>query len=256
MLLRDTWLIFHRGMVLSLRNPAWIGIGLMQPMLYLFFFGPLLERITESTPGFPPGTAWQILTPALIIQIALFGSSFVGFALLADLRTGVVERLRVTPASRMALLLGRVLRDAAQAVVQAVVILVLAYFVFDLRASAGAIALTLVIVGLMAVTLASCSYALALRLKDEDAFPAVLNTVLMPVLMLSGIFIPITQGLAPAWLYELSRWNPFTHVVDIERASFRGDFTVDALLTGSLVLFAMTVLALLWGMRTFQRENA
>ncbi|HVK20764.1 MAG TPA: ABC transporter permease [Actinokineospora sp.] len=253
---RDVWLIFRRDMVLALRNPAWIMIGLMQPVLYLFFFGPLLESITENTPGFPPGTAWQILTPALIIQIALFGSSFVGFALLAELRTGVVERLRVTPVSRMALLMGRVLRDALQTVVQAILIIVLAFLVFDLKASFGAIVLTLVIVGLMSVTLSSCSYALALRIKDENAFPAILNTVLMPILLLSGIFIPITQGLAPDWLYNVSRWNPFTHVVDAERASFRGDFTTDALLTGSLVLVGMTVLGVFWGVRTFQRENA
>ncbi|MGQ0840742.1 ABC transporter permease [Actinokineospora sp.] len=255
-MLRDTWLIFRRDMTLSLRNPAWIVIGLMQPVLYLFFFGPLLENITANTPGFPPGTAWQILTPALIVQMALFGSSFVGFALLAELRTGVVERLRVTPVSRTALLLGRVLRDAVQAVVQALIIILLAFLLFDLSASVGAIALSLVIVAMLAITLSSCSYALALRLKNEEAFPAILNTVLMPVLLLSGIFLPITQGLAPDWLYAISRWNPFTHVVDAERASFRGDFSTDALLTGALVLLAMTALAFYWGRRTFQRENA
>jgi len=254
--LRDTYLIFRRDMTLSLRNPAWIAIGLMQPMLYLFFFGPLLESITSNTPGFPPGTAWQILTPALIIQTALFGSSFVGFGLLAELRTGVVERLRVTPVSRLALLLGRVLKDALQSIAQSLVIIVLAFLVFDLKASAGAIALTLVIVAMLSITLSSCSYALALRPKNEEAFPAILNTVLMPILLLSGIFIPITRGLAPDWLYTVSRWNPFTHVVDIERATFRGDFTTQALLTGSMVLLVMTALGLFWGARTFQRENA
>lgn len=255
-MLRDIWLIFRRDMTLALRNPAWIMIGLMQPVLYLFFFGPLLESMVEHTPGFPPGNAWQILTPALIIQTALFGSSFVGFALLAELRTGVVERFRVTPTSRLALLLGRVLRDALQAVAQAVVITILAFLVFDLKASAGAIALSLLIVALVAIMLSSCSYALALRLKNEEAFPAVLNTVLMPLLLLSGIFIPISRGLAPDWLYDVSRWNPFTHIVDFERASFRGDFTTDAMLTGSLVLVVFTALGLLWGARTFQRENA
>ncbi|EWC58627.1 putative ABC transporter transmembrane protein [Actinokineospora spheciospongiae] len=253
---RDTWLVFERGLTLSLRNPAWIAIGLVQPVLYLFFFGPLLESITATTPGFPAGTAWQILTPALIVQVALFSGSYVGFALLAELRLGVVERLRVTPVSRFALLLGKVLRDALQTVVQSLLIIAMAYLLFDLRASVGAVLLTLVIVAMVSLTLSSCSYALALRLKNEEAFPAILNTVLMPVLLLSGIVVPITRGLAPDWLYAISRWNPFTHVVDAERASFRGDFTVDGLLTGSLVLFAMTVLALIWGGRTFARENA
>ncbi|WP_018683308.1 ABC transporter permease [Actinokineospora enzanensis] len=253
---RDTWLVFSRAMKLSLRNPTWTVVGLMQPVLYLFFFGPLLERMTEHTPGFPTGTSWQILTPALIVQLALFGASFVGFSLLAELRMGVLEQLRVTPVSRSALLLGRVMRDTVHTLVQASLILILAFTVFDLRASVGAVVLTLVMVAMLAVALSSCSYALALALRSEEAFPAVLNTVLLPILLLSGIFIPITQGLAPGWLYTVSRWNPFTHVVDAERASFRGEFTTDALLTGSLVLIALAALSLLWGTRAFRREDA
>ncbi|NIJ10574.1 ABC-2 type transport system permease protein [Saccharomonospora amisosensis] len=253
---RDVWLIFRRDLVLSLRNPAWIFIQIMQPVLYLVLFGPLLEKVVASTPGFPPGDVWTIFTPALIVMIALFGTSFVGFGLLADYRSGVVERLRVTPASRTALLLGKVLNNALQALVQAILLITLAVVVFGLRAPVGGIALSLLIAGLLAVTMASASYALALTLKSEEAFPALLNAVLLPVLLLSGILLPITTGLAPEWLYTISRINPFSHVVEAERAGFRGDFTVDALLTGSLVLVALTTLAMLWGVRTFRRENA
>src|SRR3979411_788445 len=203
--LRDTWLIFRKDMVLSLRNPAWIMIGIMQPLLYLFLFGPMFAKVANSTPGFPPGNGWMVLTPALIVQLALFGSSFVGFTLLADYRTGVAERLRVTPVSRVALLLGKVLANALQAVVQSILIIVMAYLIFDLNAPIGGIVLTMIIVRLLAVTLASCSYALALTIKSETAFPAILNAVLMPLLLLSGILLPITTGLAPHWLYNISR---------------------------------------------------
>ncbi|GAA3821151.1 MULTISPECIES: ABC transporter permease [Amycolatopsis] len=255
-MLRDTWLIFKRDWTLSMRNPAWIMIGIMQPVLYLVLFGPLMEKVVSSTPGFPPGTSWTILTPALIIQLALFSSSFAGFALLMDYRSGVLERLRVTPASRVGLLLGKVANNVIQAVIQAVLITVLAYVAFGLDAPVGGVLLSLVIVGLVAATLASASYAVALTLKSEQAFPALLNAVLMPVLLLSGILLPITSVLAPDWLYAISRINPFTHVVDAERATFRGDLTMDALMTGSIILVVMTVLAVFWGTRTFQKENA
>lgn len=255
-MLRDIWLIFRRDMSLSLRNPAWVVIGIMQPVLYLFLFGPLLEPIIENTPGFPPGGAWMVLTPALIVQLALFSSSFAGFSLLADYRAGVIERLRVTPVSRLAMLLGKVATNAAQTIVQAILIIVLSTLVFGLRAPVGGVVLSLVIAALLAATLSSASYALALRIKSEDAFPAILNAILMPVLLLSGIIVPITTGLAPNWLYTISRFNPFTHIVDAERASFRGDFAVHSLFTGSVVLIVITALAVLWGARTFQRENA
>ncbi|MPZ86037.1 MAG: ABC transporter permease subunit [Actinophytocola sp.] len=255
-MLRDIWLVFRRHMAISLRNPAWVLIGIMQPVLYLVLFGPLMEKIVSSTPGFPPGDAWQILTPGLLVQLGLFGSMFAGFSLLADLRTGVLERMRVTPVSRMALLLGRVLHDSVQLIVQAVLLVALAALVFGMRAPIGGIVLCLVMVALLGVTLSSCSYAIALLLRSEEAFPAVLTSVSVPLLLLTGILVPITTELAPNWLYVLSRINPFAHVMDAERASFRGDYSMDGLLTGSVVLFVVTVLAVWWGARTFQRENA
>jgi ABC-2 type transport system permease protein len=255
-MLRDIWLALRREQTLALRNPAWIGIGIMQPILYLVLFGPLMEKIVDNTPGFPPGNAWVILTPALILQLGLF-SMFAGFGILADLRNGALERMRVTPMHRMALLLGKVLNAAIQLLVQALLILVIALIAFDLNPpSFGGVVLSLLIVILLGIALASASYALALVLKSEEAFLPALNTVLLPVLLLSGILIPITTGLAPGWLYAISRANPFTHIMDADRAAFRGDLTVDGLLTGSLVLLVMTALTVWWGARTFAKENA
>ncbi|QFU86148.1 ABC transporter permease [Amycolatopsis sp. YIM 10] len=253
---RDIWLIFKRDMTLSLRNPAWVLIGIMQPLLYLFFFGPLMEKVVQSTPGFPPGNSWAVLTPAIMVQTALFGTSFAGFGLLAEYRAGVTERFRVTPVSRAALLLGKLLAASFQAVVQALLIIVVAFLVFPLDAPVPGVLLSLLIVALLAITLGSASYSVALLIKSETAFPALLNAVLMPLLLLSGILVPITTGLAPAWLYNLSRINPFSHVVDAERAAFRGDITMDALFTGCVALLVMAVLSLFWGVRTFQKENA
>jgi ABC-2 type transport system permease protein len=253
--LRDTWLIFRRDMKAALRNPTWVLIGIMQPLLYLFLFGPLMVKAMQAQ-GLSEVDGWMLLTPALIAQLALFGSSFVGFGLLAEYRSGVVERFRVTPVSRVALLLGKVLASALQAVVQALLIIALAYLAFDLDAPVGGVLLSLLIVFLLAVSLASCSYALALTLKSEETFPALLNAVLIPLLLLSGILLPITSGVAPDWLYTISQINPFRHVVDVERNTFRGDFTMDALFTGGVVVLVMAVVSVWWGTRTFQKENA
>ena len=65
--LTETWLIFRRSLQQSLRNPAWVIIGITQPVLFLVLFGPLLSPIIENTPGFPPGDAYQVLVPALLV---------------------------------------------------------------------------------------------------------------------------------------------------------------------------------------------
>src|ERR1041385_6256170 len=124
-LLSDTGLVFQRYLYLFLRNPVWVILGIVQPVFYLLLFAPLLESIARA-PGFPEGGAYNVFVPGLLIQLALFGATGVGFGLIAELRGGVIERLRVTPVSRFALLLGRTLRDIVIMLTQAFVLIVLA----------------------------------------------------------------------------------------------------------------------------------
>lgn len=252
-MLRDTILVFNRAMKLSLRNPAWVIIGLMQPILYLVMFGPLLEPL-GNMPGFPSGSAFQVFVPGILVQLGLFGAAFVGFGIIAEWRSGVIERMRVTPMSRTALLLGRVLRDAVVLVVQAVILVLTAVVFFDLRAPLDGVLLGLVLVGVLGITMASISYGVALSLKSEDAFAPLLNSVMMPVMLLSGIMLPMSLG--PDWLYNLSRINPMSYIVDGARAAFRGDFGAQAFTVGAIVSVVLAALGVGLGGRIFRRENA
>src|SRR5687768_14862141 len=152
-MLRDAAIIFRYQMRLLLREPVWIVISLIQPLLYLALFAPLLDPLTRS-PGFPPGDAWTVFVPGLLIQLGMFGSMFVGFGIIAEVRYGTVERMRVTPASRLGLLLGRVLRDTVVLLIQAT-LLTLVAIAFGLRVPAAGAAITVGIVGMLGISLAS-----------------------------------------------------------------------------------------------------
>ena len=248
----ETWLIFQRAMQQALRNPAWVVINLVQPVLYLALFVPLLQSLVGA-PGFPPGDEWQVMVPALLVQLALFGTAFVGFGLIAEYRSGVIERMRVTPVSRTALLLGRSLRDVVMLTVQGALLIVLAV-PFGLRTPLGGALLSLALVAVLGLAMSSTSYGLALRLKSEDAFAPVQNSIIVPLLLLSGILLPMS--LAPAWLFTVSRFNPFVYVVDATRAAFVGNLAGTTVLLGVLAAVALSVAAVTFGIRTFQRENA
>ncbi|MGH7860647.1 MAG: ABC transporter permease, partial [Candidatus Dormibacteraceae bacterium] len=116
--LRDCWLIFGRYLDMLLHNPVWVVIGVVQPLLYLLLFAPILKSVAQL-PGFPRGGAYNVFVPGLLVQLGLFSAAGVGFGLIAELRLGVIERMRVTPVSRLALLLGRAGRDILMLVVQA-----------------------------------------------------------------------------------------------------------------------------------------
>ncbi|HEY7176581.1 MAG TPA: ABC transporter permease, partial [Micromonosporaceae bacterium] len=129
-LARDTWLLFQRQCSLVLRNPVWLIVGIIQPLYYLFLFGPLLKpalRPALQAKGIANPTSsdvYRFFVPGVLVQLAIFGTFFVGFALISELRAGVIERTRVTPVSRLAMLLGRSLRDVVTLLFQSALIAV------------------------------------------------------------------------------------------------------------------------------------
>src|SRR3954451_21743372 len=98
-LMRDTGTVFWRAMRLFLRNPAWLVISLMQPILYIVLFGPLLQQISALLGS---ANAYQVFVPGILAQLGIFGALFVGFRVIGESPAGVVESQRVTPASRTA----------------------------------------------------------------------------------------------------------------------------------------------------------
>ncbi|MVU76381.1 ABC transporter permease [Nocardia sp. ET3-3] len=250
--LRDTGLIYWSQIRANLRNPVWVIIGLMQPIIYLVLFGPLVKGVAPSLgAGADP---WNILTPALVIQTGLFGALFVGFGIVAEWRAGVIERQRVTPASRGALLLGRVLKDMTVLLVQALVLVGVATAVFGLRPNPGGLVLSLLLIAVMGAGLASASYALGLWARSEDTLASLLNSVSVPIMLLSGILLPMTVG--PKWLQNIAKVNPFSHTVDAARALFRGDFGAHEVYVGTAVTVVVSLALILIASRSFARENA
>lgn len=251
-ILRDIWLVFLRYLGLLLRNPAWIAIGVLQPLLYLVLFAPLLKSIA-SMPGFPPGGAYNVFVPGLLIQLGLFGAAGVGFALIAELRFGVVERMRVTPVSRLALLLGRAFRDVVTILVQAVLLILLS-LPFGLSIHPLGLLVILGLLALIGLLFSSISYTLALWLKSEDSFAPFTFTATLPLLLLSGVLLPLS--LAPAWLRAVASLNPLSYAVDAARAVFNDHLADASVAKGVAIMAALGLLAVLAAARAFNRAVA
>lgn len=248
--LRDTWIIFARSMRLSLRQPLWVLIGLMQPILYLVLFGPLLQTVAASS-GFQ-GDAWQVFVPGLLVQLGIFGGLFVGFGIIAEWRSGVVERQLVTPASRAAIISGRTLRDVVVIVVQAIV-LIGASFLMGLRIPVLAVLIALILIGLLGAAFSFISNAIGIATKSEDALAPLVNALALPILLLSGILLPMT--LAPQWLQIVSDFNPFKHIVEALRAVFRGEFTTPIVGIGTVLAVVLVVLGAWMGSRVLAAQT-
>jgi len=247
----ETLVVFQRQMRILLRNPVWVFFGLTQPIIYLVLFGPLLKRVSGG--GLGGDASWKIFVPGLLLQLAIFGAGFAGFGIIQELREGVIDRQRVTPARRISLILGRTLGSMVTIGVQGAVLVVVA-LPFGLRASWAGIVASVILVCVLALGVSAASYAMGLILKDEDAFAPFIQGVSLPLLLLSGVLLPMS--LAPAWLRDASEVNPLTHVVDATRSLFRGDVGNANVLWGVGVTIALSALLAWWGTRTFQRQSA
>ncbi|MGA2769009.1 MAG: ABC transporter permease [Candidatus Bathyarchaeia archaeon] len=248
-MLHETRLMFIRNMQHTLRNPVFIFVSMFQPLLYLLLFMPLLNGL-GGVPGLPSGKTVEVFIPGLLVMQALFGSAFVGFSLIDDIRTGVIERFLVTPVKRSAILLGRVLRDAVVLLMQCILITLVA-IPFGLSVNVGGFLLSLLLYALIGVTMASISYGFALIYKIEDPLAPTLNTITLPVSLLSGIILPL--ALAPIWLQDLAKINPFSYAVDAVRALFVGNFQNVEIVEGFAIISALAILLFLWGLRSLKK---
>jgi ABC-2 type transport system permease protein len=247
--LRDSWIVFNRQLRMNLRNPAWVIIGMLQPVLYLLLFGPLLEPVISQLGG----NKYTWFVPGMLVQLGIFGAFFAGFSLIGEWREGVIDAERVTPANRAALLFGRLYRDLLQLFVQALILVGLGR-ALGMDFHLGGILLGVLLTILLGGACAAASNAFALTVKSEDVMAPVINMVMMPVLLLSGILLPMSFG--AAWLDRLADFMPIRHVVDAVRAAFFGDYELSTMGGGVGWTAALFGLAVWWGVSVFRRENA
>ena len=247
-MLKDTWVLFLHYEKMELRNPAWVLAALFQPICYLYLFAPLLNNLSlDNTGGV---SAINSFTPGLLVMVALFGLLYVGYGVIEYLRSGVIERLRVTTASRVALLLGMVMRDVVTLIAQTLIVLVLA-LPLGLKVTALGVVLMLAMMILIAMSISPASYAVALTVKSEDALGPILNFFSQPLLLLSGVLLPLT--LAPVWLRNLSSINPLRYVVDASRAIFNGDTGNPAVWESFVLMILLTVASFSWALRCMRK---
>jgi len=246
-LLRDTWLVFERYFGIFIHNPVWVALGVLQPLLYLVLFAPLLKPIAAMR-GFPPGGAYNVFVPGLLVQLGMFGAAGVGFSLISELRMGVIERLRVTPVSRVALLFGRALRDMFSIVLQSLIL------PFGLSIHPFGVVVVLLLIGLIGLLTASIAYAVALAVKSEDTYAPIVFTSALPILLLSGVLLPMS--IAPQWLQNIAHVNPLLYAVDAARAIFNDHLGDASVGEGVLILLVLSIIAVVIGARQFGRAVA
>ena len=241
-------LLWWRKMLEMIRQPVWVISGLTTPLLYLLLFAPLLNRLAGG-PAFPRGEVLDVFLPGLLALLAFSSGMGAGWGVIAELRTGVVERLRVTPASRFALLVGGVLRDVVVFLLPASIVVLVAV-PFGYEPSVPGVIGLLALLCLVTAATSAWSSALGLIFRDIGGLAAVVTGLQLPLTLLSGVLLPLS--LAPGWLRGLAHVDPLYYAVQASRALSDGTVDLSRVGLGVLVIGALTVVTMAWATRCYR----
>jgi len=253
--IRHTWYMIGRQSRNLLREPIWIAILLVQPMVWLLLYGQLFKNVTRLG-GFGTTSYITFLAPAIVVMNAFFGASWSGMSMVFDIERKFVERFLATPASRLSLVLSQIVRSALTAAIQGVIILVVATML-GVRVHSGPAGWLVILAVAMLVNsaFAGFSQGVALLVRRESTVIALANFLSLPLLFLSTTLLAEAQ--MPHWMRELANVNPVNWGVRASRSVVlpATDWSsVAAHLGYLLVLSIVTATFANWTFRVYKRS--
>jgi ABC-2 type transport system permease protein len=219
-LLRQSWFLMLRLLMILLRQPWYVALTLIQPIIWLVLYGQLFRRVVEL-PGFHAGSYIDFLTPGIVVMSALFSSGWTGMGVINDLDRGVMDRFLISPVDRPAIILSRLMNLSVITVIQSLILFSLGSLL-GARYAGGFLGLLVLLVAaiLLGMPFGALSIAMALTIRKEESVIGAVNFVLLPLTFTSPVFMADT--LMPGWMRTAARFNPVNWSVEAGRGALQG----------------------------------
>lgn len=246
------WMVVRQARNL-MREPIWIAMMVIQPLLWLLLYGQLFKHVGAQAKY--PGGFLEFFTAGVVCMNAFFGGTWAGMAMINDLDRHVIDRFLAAPASRLAIVLSQVVRAGITAILQALILLLVA-LALGVRVHGGVQGWAVIFAAsfLLAMVFAGFSNGIALLLRREASMIATANFVGMPLMFLSTILVAF--ALMPGWIQAVTRVNPVNWgVVAARNAVYGVGWSQSAAHLGFLLAAAAaTSLFATWCFRAYQRS--
>ena len=241
-LLSDTVYIFVRYLKKLVRNPILLFFSLFQPIIFLVLFTQLLSKFS-SLIVLPGGSYLEFATAGILLQNA-FGSALQsGNSIVADIDSGYLQKMLVTPVKRPAILLGRLTSDAFRVVVQSAIILGLAY-ALGAFVTTGVVGILLIFftIAFFGLAWSGISLALGMKTRSSETVFAIGGFLTFPLLFLSTALFPI--DFMPSWVQTISMFNPISYAVNAIRVLMTNGYDWSTILPAWGVIGLVAVITL------------
>src|SRR5919204_4117362 len=247
--LRHTWQVALRYIRALLRQPAWVGIALTQPVIWLLLFGALFKAVTRI-PGFASGSYLDYLTPGIVVMLAVSSAGWTGMGFIEDINAGVMDRMLASPVWRGALNLGSVVQSVVTVSIQTALILVLALALgADYTNGIGGVLILILVAALLAAAFASLSNGVGVLARQRETLIGAVSLVLLPLTFLSSALMQ--QDLVPGWIRTVSKLNPVNWAVEAGRSAAMGDLDWGLVAGRVGLLLALVIVSATFATRAF-----
>lgn len=248
--LRQTWQVFMRGIRTLMRQPAFLLITIIQPVVWLLLFGALFKSVSRI-PGFH-GTYIDFFTPGVVVMLALFGAGWSGMAFVEDIGNGVMDRMLSSPVWRGSLNVGWIVYEAVVIMVQTLLIVLLALLLgADFKGGVIGVAVMFFIGALLASSVASFSNAVGVLGRQRETVIGVVSFFQLPLTFLSTGMMQ--KNLLPHWMQTATKFNPVNWAVEGARAAAMQKTDWGVVGTRVALLAGLAILAGLATSRAFAR---
>jgi ABC-2 type transport system permease protein len=249
--LRHTGHVALRHVRRLLRQPAWVAVTLIQPMIWLLLFGALFKSVTEI-PGFKGGSYIEYLTPGVVIMTAISSAGWSGMAFIDDMRSGVMDRMLASPVWRGALNAGTVAYGAFTVVIQTALIVLIALALgAHFTGGIGGVLLLILIAALLGAVFASLSNAVGLLARQRETVIGAVTFVQLPLTFLSVALMQ--RSLLPHWIRTVADYNPVNWAVEASRSAAMEKIDWSLVLTRIGLLTALLLVSAFLATRAFAK---
>ena len=215
LVVRQTLALTKRQLLALWRQPWYVAITLVQPIVWLLLFGAMFKHVVDI-PGFKGGSYIEFLTPGIVIMSALFSAGWHGMGLINALQSGILDRFIVSPLRRGSLIAAGIVQSVVVILIQSLVIIGLAFAV-GARFSASSVLLQLALAALLGAAVTALSDGLALVARQEETLIGAVQFVVLPATFLSSGLM--AANLLPGWIQDIARFNPVNWAVAASRAA-------------------------------------
>jgi ABC-2 type transport system permease protein len=244
--LEGIYALWKRELIRFFRSKSRVIGSLGMPFFFLAILGTGLSRL----PILPNnGNYLQFIAPGIIGMVLMFGSMFSGIIVIMDRQFGFLKETLIAPISRLSIVLGKAIGGATTAMIQGVIIMVIALFM-GATLQLVHVFLLLGFMFLISVMFVSLGIAIASMLEDMHGFQLIMNFLIMPLFLLSGAIFPISS--APEALRIASKFDPLTYGVNGLRYLMVG-YSDTSFLLSFLVILSFTVVFVLLAIFLFNR---